>query len=321
MSQRRAQILPPGAAAQAWNSLPLPRVIFIHTHRRGRTLILGLTATGQGVNVCLTSFENNDLELGIMLNSSLVARSPQMGGFAALLILLAVAAPAQQTETRMMSEEEQVIAECGGDPEAGAPLFAMCSECHALRAEGPPKRGPHLEGILNRKVGAVEGYDYSPAMQLARASGKVWDREALRDYVMDPAAYLPGTSMGFVGIADEHELRNLMTYVNSASLAPPPEPGALELSAAVLALEGDAAYGEYLGGECQTCHQSDRAGQGIPQITDMPREAFVYAMHEYRLKARDNQAMQMIAGALNDEEIASLAAYFTKSAPDKVLGQ
>ena len=41
-----------------------------------------------------------------------------------------------------------------------------------------------------------------------------------------------------------------------------------------------------------------------------PEEDFVIAMHAYKDKKRPHPVMQMMAGRLNAEEIAALAAYF-----------
>jgi len=78
----------------------------------------------------------------------------------------------------------------------------------------------------------------------------------------------------------------------------------------ILAIVGDPAYGEYLSGECTSCHQSSGAGDGIPAITNWPTDDFVTAMHAYKEGARAHPVMQMMAGRLSDEEIAALAAYF-----------
>ncbi len=77
-----------------------------------------------------------------------------------------------------------------------------------------------------------------------------------------------------------------------------------------IATPGDAAYGAYLAGECLTCHRADGSAEGIPSITRWPTDDFVVAMHAYKNKLRPHPVMQMMAGRLNDEEIAALAAYF-----------
>ncbi|WP_050531769.1 c-type cytochrome [Pseudaestuariivita atlantica] len=83
------------------------------------------------------------------------------------------------------------------------------------------------------------------------------------------------------------------------------------VSPEVLTALGDAEYGEYLGGECTTCHQSSGESNGIPAIVYLDDVLFRVAMYEYKTQYRDHPVMQMIAAPLGDEEIAALAAYFT----------
>lgn len=83
-----------------------------------------------------------------------------------------------------------------------------------------------------------------------------------------------------------------------------------EVSEEILAIVGDAEYGEYLAGDCKGCHQADGSYDGIPSITGWDIESFVWAMQSYKQKVRTHPVMQMLAGRLSDEEIAALAAYF-----------
>ena len=73
--------------------------------------------------------------------------------------------------------------------------------------------------------------------------------------------------------------------------------------------KADIGYGEYLAGECVTCHR--KQSTGIPQINGIEAETFVTIMKAYRTKELDNKVMQMMAGRLDDEQIISLAAYFS----------
>ena len=77
-----------------------------------------------------------------------------------------------------------------------------------------------------------------------------------------------------------------------------------------LLANADSAYGEYLSGECVTCHRVDGGDDGIPAITGLDAEGFAYMMHAYRAKELENNVMQLVAGRLDDEQIASLAVYF-----------
>ena len=80
--------------------------------------------------------------------------------------------------------------------------------------------------------------------------------------------------------------------------------------------KADIAYGEYLAGECVTCHRSDAASESIPNISGIDAETFMYIIYSYRKKELENKVMQLVAGRLDDEQIASLAVYFA-SLPSK----
>lgn len=83
-----------------------------------------------------------------------------------------------------------------------------------------------------------------------------------------------------------------------------------ELPPEILAIKGDVAWGEYLSGECVTCHSAQGAEGGIPRIAGRDTEDIVVAMHAYKQNLRVHPIMQMLAGRLSAEEIAALAAYF-----------
>ena len=84
---------------------------------------------------------------------------------------------------------------------------------------------------------------------------------------------------------------------------------------AIMAIDGDPAYGEYLGGECATCHRRSAPAEGIPQISGLDEHHFVRAMVEYREGVRANEVMRTTAARLSDEEIAALAAHFAAREP------
>ena len=206
------------------------------------------------------------------------------------------------------------------DADRGAKIFKKCVSCHALGkgAEEVKRIGPHLNGIFGRRAGVIAGYKYSKAMRRASADGLVWDTAALDIYIENPKNLVSRTRMNFAGIAAEDERADLLAYLRSFSDnprdIPEAEPTATrtdpEPPAELIALVGDVDYGEYLAGECLTCHQPDGEDKGIPSITGWPTEDFVRAMHAYKVKARPHPVMRMIAGSLADEEIAALAAFF-----------
>ena len=77
-----------------------------------------------------------------------------------------------------------------------------------------------------------------------------------------------------------------------------------------LLVGADAGYGEYLAGECVGCHKIQGASEGIPSITGWDAETFATVIHAYKNKELENPVMQLIAGRLEDDQIASLAVYF-----------
>jgi cytochrome c len=72
----------------------------------------------------------------------------------------------------------------------------------------------------------------------------------------------------------------------------------------------DVGYGEYLSGECVTCHSQKGVDKGIPVINGLDAEVFATVMHSYKIGDIQHPVMQMVAGRLDGEQIASLAVYF-----------
>lgn len=85
-----------------------------------------------------------------------------------------------------------------------------------------------------------------------------------------------------------------------------------EQLSAVLALEGDSEFGEYLAGECLTCHQPGGGDGSIPLIHGKDKAYLASALLEYKNKQRENLVMRGVSAALTDEELASLVSYFSE---------
>lgn len=205
-----------------------------------------------------------------------------------------------------------------GDAENGAKLWRQCRSCHDIGAAARNRTGPHLNDVFGRRAGGVEGFTYSKAMARVGADGLHWTLETLDLYIENPKSLVSKTRMNFGGVADPAERADLLAFLRAYSdnprdipeSAPTAYPSDPEVDPAILALQGDPAYGEYLSSECVTCHRRDGADKGIPSITGWTVEDFATAMHAYKTKARPHPVMQMMAARLSDEEIAALAAYF-----------
>ncbi|WP_299614963.1 c-type cytochrome [uncultured Tateyamaria sp.] len=205
-----------------------------------------------------------------------------------------------------------------GDAEAGEKVFQQCKGCHQVGAGAKHRSGPHLNGLFGRKAAGLDDFRYSKSFQRAGAGGLEWHADTLDVFLENPRAMASGTRMSFRGIKNADDRANLIVYLRTFSDDPANIPEAdptaqaldHDLDPAILALKGDPEYGEYLSGECTTCHQAAGGDDGIPSITLWPEDQFVVAMHAYKNKQRNHPVMQMIAGRLADDEIAALAAYF-----------
>ncbi len=190
-----------------------------------------------------------------------------------------------------------------------------CAGCHEVGPEGRNKVGPHLNEIIGRTAGAIEGFRYSRAMQARAEEGLVWEEDMLRAFLTAPSVFLPRTRMAYRGVGREEDLTELLVYL--ATLTPETNLGTAHLEPSdpvvapdILAIEGNVEYGQYLSSTCVTCHQASGDSSGIPPIINWPANAFVTVLHAYKNKNRDNAVMQQITSALGNEEIAALAAYY-----------
>ena len=105
-------------------------------------------------------------------------------------------------------------AEDGADPGdmtpiGGAQLYAThCIACHSLATERHGM-GPHLVGVIGRRIGEAEGWPFSGAL---RSLDGVWTPESLAQFLMAPRQFAPGTRMGRPRL-DESEVQAIADYI------------------------------------------------------------------------------------------------------------
>lgn len=199
-----------------------------------------------------------------------------------------------------------------GAAERGEMVFKKCRSCHEVGTFAKAKVGPPLNDLIGRVAGSHANVKYSKAMVAAGKDGLVWTEEVLDQYLTRPRDIVPKTNMTFRGLKKPEDRADVIAYLKtflsdeiivSASNDP-------DVSPDILTIAGDPEYGEYLSGTCVTCHQVDGTDQGLPSITGWPQSSFVTVLHAYKTKHRENPVMQQFAGALSNDEIAALAAYF-----------
>jgi cytochrome c len=87
-----------------------------------------------------------------------------------------------------------------------------CRTCHSFK-EGDNRLGPTLHGIVGRKAGSIEGFQFSSAM---KSSGITWDEKNLDQFIANPESVVHGNAMKpFGGVADASERAKIVDYLKS----------------------------------------------------------------------------------------------------------
>lgn len=93
----------------------------------------------------------------------------------------------------------------------GEKIIKQCQACHNFTKGGPNMVGPNQYNLVGRKVAVVPGFDYSDDM---KAKGGTWTFQALSDFLTSPKAVVPGTKMGFAGLANPEQRAAVIAYIN-----------------------------------------------------------------------------------------------------------
>lgn len=110
------------------------------------------------------------------------------------------------------TEEEQVdfaALVASADSGNGAGVFRKCSACH--KVDGSDGTGPHLNGVVGRPIGSVEGFAYSEV--LAGMTADTWTPEHLSAFVENPKGWAKGTKMSFAGLKKVGDRADLVAYL------------------------------------------------------------------------------------------------------------
>lgn len=86
----------------------------------------------------------------------------------------------------------------------------QCVVCHSIEKNGPMRSAPNLWGIVGAPKGKVKGYGYSRALLEA---GGVWTERELHEYLTAPDKVLPGTKKTLLGLPDEKERAELISFL------------------------------------------------------------------------------------------------------------
>ena len=111
-------------------------------------------------------------------------------------------------------ETAPVDAELAG---TGEKVFKKCKSCHQVGDGAKNRTGPHLNALVGRSLGSVEGFKYSKTLTDMGTSGTVWNDETLAAFLANPKAYAKGTKMSFAGLRKESDVTAVIEYLRSFS--------------------------------------------------------------------------------------------------------
>ena len=99
----------------------------------------------------------------------------------------------------------------------GEKVAKKCGACHSFDKGGANKVGPALWDVVNRTIGASDGFAYSDALG---GHGGAWDYNALDGFLKAPKDWAPGTKMNYAGISKDGDRADLIAYLRSLSDSP-----------------------------------------------------------------------------------------------------
>ena len=121
------------------------------------------------------------------------------------------------------------------DVKAGELVFQKCKSCHNAENGGANGTGPNLWGVEGRKPGSHAGFAYSAGMTEFGAKQPIWDYEHMYEFVKNPAKYIAGTKMSFIGLKKAEDRINVIAYLHAQGGTlpiPAPNPAATAAPAA-----------------------------------------------------------------------------------------
>ena len=121
---------------------------------------------------------------------------------------IATEAAKSTTDTTAAAEPAFADVLAKADAAAGEKTFGKCKACH--KVDGNNATGPHLNGVVGRARGTVDGFAYSDAM---KSKNDPWTQELIYTFIKLPKAYVPGTKMSFPGLPAPQDRANVVAYL------------------------------------------------------------------------------------------------------------
>ena len=165
------------------------------------------------------------LALNIGASAIFAPEKPAKPGYATAVQEHAAGGPAAAAKE---PEQPIEVLMASASAEKGQATAKQCAACHTFEKGGPNRVGPNLWGVVGRPSASVAGFNYSPAM---KAKGGNWSYDELNKFLASPRGYVPGTAMGFAGLARDSQRADVIGYLRTQADSPAPLPKAAEAPA------------------------------------------------------------------------------------------
>ena len=147
--------------------------------------------------------------------SALFHVGPAEGAHGDEPVAQAYSIPVESSDGGEAEEEVQIdfaALMASADAAKGEKVFGKCKACH--KVDGKNATGPHLDGVVGRPIGSIDGFAYSDAF---KTHGDNWTLEHLDNYLTNPKEYIPGNKMSFAGLPKAEDRANVIAYLQSLS--------------------------------------------------------------------------------------------------------
>ena len=132
----------------------------------------------------------------------------------ALLMIVFVALPLSACSAQKQAAEANAMPPASPEVIAkGAKVFKYrCSACHSMDPNKSQFFGPHLAGLVGRKIATVEGYTFTEDVQQLNI---VWTVPVLDEWLTRPQQMVPDMCMPFLGLPKADDRHALIEYMKT----------------------------------------------------------------------------------------------------------